>query len=218
MPGRNGRPRSKSGFGGKQLVFFSLASLVALSLTFALGMLVGRQWARSIPPLAQVEKGKKPGLTARSGIRDSQAERTGQMREKLTFYQDLSAPLAATPPPPSKPAAEPAKRPVKTDVPSSSALEPSSSPPPAPSPHPQAWVVQVGAYRAREPAEEFRRSLSAAGYDAYVTAVSTDDGTVRYRVRVGSFSSRSDAEKTASRLKAERSLNPFVTTKSDGGQ
>jgi cell division protein FtsN len=79
-------------------------------------------------------------------------------------------------------------------------------------------VVQVGAYRAREPAEEFRRSLSAAGYDAYVTAVSTDDGTVRYRVRVGSFSSRSDAEKTASRLKAERSLNPFVTTKSDGGQ
>lgn len=206
MPPRNGRPRSKSGPKGTRLAFLSLASLVILSLTFAVGILVGRQWTRTEPAPVQAEKAKKPGLAARGGLREAQAERTGQIREKLTFYQDLPAPLSSPPPPLSKPA-------PGAPEPRSPAPDPRP-----PTPDPRGWTVQVGAYRAREPAEEFRRSLSAAGYDAYVTAVSTDDGTVRYRVRVGSFSSRSEAERTASRLKAERSLNPFVTTRAVSDQ
>ena len=60
-------------------------------------------------------------------------------------------------------------------------------------------------------AEELQKSLRAAGHDAYVTAVTFDDGRVHYRVRVGSFPDRSQAERTAERLKAERSIIPFVT-------
>jgi cell division protein FtsN len=231
MPSQKGRSRSKSDAGGRRIVVVSLVSLAALSLTFASGMLVGRQWNRSAPPPAQAEKGKKAGPNARGSLRDSQAERAGQMREKLTFYQALPAPLGSTPPPLSKPApaaSEPARRiqepvdhPKDASKPADEAKGPEKSSvtePRPPTPDRRAWTVQVGAYRTRELAEEYRKSLSAAGHDAYVTAFSSSEGTVRYRVRVGSFTTRNEAEKTASRLKAERSLNPFVTPRPADGQ
>ncbi len=230
MASQKGRSRSKSGGGGRRIVVVSLVSLAALSLTFASGMLVGRWWNRSAPPPAQAEKGKKAGPNARGSLRDSQAERAGQMREKLTFYQALPAPLGSTPPPLSKPApaaSEPARRiqqpvePPKDTSKSADTTGPEKSSVPKPrSPNPdlRVWTVQVGAYGTRELAEEHRKSLSAAGYDAYVTAFSSSEGTVRYRVRVGSFTTRNEAEKTASRLKVERSLNPFVTPRPADGQ
>ena len=219
MTPRNGRSRSKSGLGGRRLVLFSLASLAILSLTFTLGIFVGRQWNRSAPAPVQAEKGKKPGLAGRGGLRDSQAERTGQIREKLTFYQDLPAPLGSPPPPLSKPAPatpEPEKR-------SGSGIRGAGFEHPIPDPRPptldpRGWTVQVAAYRTPEPAHELRRSLGSAGYDAHVMTASTDDGKALYRVRVGSFLNRSEAEKAAQRLKAERSLSTFVTTKSAEGQ
>lgn len=220
MASQKGRSRSKSGAGGRRIVVVSLVLLAALSLTFASGMLVGRQWNRSAPPPAQAEKGKKAGPNARGSLRDSQTERAGQMREKLTFYQALPAPLGSTPPPLSKPApAAPNPRPPIPD-PRPQVTEPRPPTPGSrtPNPDPRGWTVQVAAYRTRELAEEHRKSLSAAGYDAYVTAFSSSEGTVRYRVRVGSFTTRNEAEKTASRLKAERSLNPFVTPRPADGQ
>jgi cell division protein FtsN len=224
MAPQKGRSRSKSDAGGRRIVVVSLASLAALSLTFASGMLVGKQWNRSATSPAQAEKGKKAGPNARGSLRDSQAERAGQMREKLTFYQALPAPLGSTPPPLSKPApaaSEPARRIQQPVDPLKDATGPeniSVTEPRPPNPDPRAWTVQVGAYRTRELAEEHRKSLSVAGYDAYVTAFSSSEGTVRYRVRVGSFTTRNEAEKTASRLRAERSLNPFVTPRPAGGQ
>lgn len=240
MTPRNGRSRSKSGLGGRRLVLFSLASLAILSLTFTLGIFVGRQWNRSAPAPVQAEKGKKPVLAGRGGLRDSQAERTGQIREKLTFYQDLPAPLGSPPPSVSKPgsaSAEPAKRAAKSaDLPKgppkpdeTAGSERTFVPEPqtpqliaaqsqTSGPSRQMWTVQVAAYRTPEPAHELRRSLGSAGYDAHVMTASTDDGKALYRVRVGSFLNRSEAEKAAQRLKAERSLSTFVTTRSAEGQ
>lgn len=219
MPPRNGRPRSKSGPKGTRLAFLSLVSLVILSLTFAVGILVGRQWTRTEPALVQAEKGKKPGLAARGGLRDAQAERTGQIREKLTFYQDLPAPLGSPPPSGSRPgsaSAEPEKR-SGSGIRGAGFEHPVPAPRPTP-PNPRGWTVQVAAYGTPEPADELSRSLISAGHDAYVVTASTDDGKVRYRVRVGRFPNRSEAEKTAQRLRAERSLSPFVTTRAVSDQ
>jgi cell division protein FtsN len=46
-----------------------------------------------------------------------------------------------------------------------------------------------------------------------VTAVTFDDGRVHYRVRVGNFAERREAERAADRLRSEWSLVPFVTQK-----
>jgi len=238
MPLKSGRSRN-SGINRRQLLCLSLGVGALLSLTFVLGIAVGRQWNREPSLQGQIERGKKSVLTARGSLREAQAERVGQLQEKLTFYQALSAPLAAAPSEGSKPAAKPPAPPKPTTrlpepptISEATSADPKSSDdhrsaasretPAEANPLPGAlaapgpagrplWTVQAGAYRARGMAEELQRSLRAAGYDAYVTAVTFDSGRAHYRVRVGSFADRSQAERTAARLKAERSIVPFVT-------
>ena len=79
---------------------------------------------------------------------------------------------------------------------------------------PEAWTVQVSAFRSRSLAEELRQRLAARGFDAYVFPSITEDGRPRYRVRVGAYPTRSDAERVAVELRSERGLNPLVTPRS----
>jgi cell division septation protein DedD len=76
---------------------------------------------------------------------------------------------------------------------------------------PEAWTVQVSAFRSRALAEELRARLAARGFDAYVFPSITEDGRPRYRVRIGTYPARTDAERVATELRTERGLNPLVT-------
>jgi cell division protein FtsN len=76
---------------------------------------------------------------------------------------------------------------------------------------PEAWTVQVSAFRSRALAEELRARLAARGFDSYVFPSITEDGRPRYRVRVGSYPARGDAERVVAELRSERGLNPLVT-------
>jgi len=105
------------------------AVLVILGLTFALGLLVGRQWARhSVTAVVAgvVESAKKPvTATRRGGIAaETMADRAPESTEKLTFYKTLTEPLDG---PGSAP--KPEAKPVAIRIP---AATPSSLPPPAP--------------------------------------------------------------------------------------
>ncbi len=76
-----------------------------------------------------------------------------------------------------------------------------------------AFTVQVGAYKAREPAEALRARLTAAGHDAYVVEIEAS-GSVRYRVRVGAFATREAAQLAADKIvAAERKISAFVTAR-----
>ena len=105
------------------------AVLVILGLTFALGLLVGRQWARhSVTAVVAgvVESAKKPvTATRRGGIAaETMADRAPESTEKLTFYETLTEPLDG---PGSAP--KPEAKPVAIRIPPAT---PSSLPPPAP--------------------------------------------------------------------------------------
>jgi cell division protein FtsN len=76
---------------------------------------------------------------------------------------------------------------------------------------PEAWTVQVSAFRSRALAEELRVRLVARGFDSYIFPSITEDGRPRYRVRVGSYPNRNDAERVVAELRSERGLNPLVT-------
>jgi cell division septation protein DedD len=76
---------------------------------------------------------------------------------------------------------------------------------------PQLWTVQVSSFRSRALADELRTRLGTRGHDAYLLSAATEEGRVRYRVRVGAFATRVEAERVAAELRAERTLNPFVT-------
>jgi cell division septation protein DedD len=107
------------------------------------------------------------------------------------------------PPRPARPVRAPAAAPVRP-APTQLAAATTTA-------EPEAWTVQVSAFRSRSLAEELRARLAARGFDAYVFPSITEDGRPRYRVRVGTYPTRSDAERVAVELRSERGLNPLVT-------
>jgi len=123
------RRRVGGGPGGAQWMALGGAVLVILGLTFALGLLVGRQWARHSATAVVagiIESAKKPvTATRRGGIAaETMADRAPESTEKLTFYKTLTEPLDG---PASAPKAE--AKPVAIRIPPAT---PSSLPPPAP--------------------------------------------------------------------------------------
>jgi cell division protein FtsN len=123
------RRRVGGGPGGAQWMALGGAVLVILGLTFALGLLVGRQWSRhsaTAVVAGVIESAKKPvTATRRGGIAaETMADRAPESTEKLTFYKTLTEPLDG---PASAPKAE--AKPVAIRIPPAT---PSSLPPPVP--------------------------------------------------------------------------------------
>jgi cell division septation protein DedD len=117
-------------------------------------------------------------------------------------------PRPAEPPP----AVIPAPKPVAT------AKQKESEAPPAPAPAPSSpapsrgdgYAIQVAALRESGEADTIAKRLVNKGYDAYV--LTPPGGTPNvYRVRVGSFKTRRDAEVVASKLQQEEQFKPWIT-------
>jgi cell division septation protein DedD len=68
--------------------------------------------------------------------------------------------------------------------------------------------VQVNAFRSKANADREVAQLKGKGYAAF--AVSSTPGPL-YHVRVGPFSQRGEADRTAARLQREEGLKPLVT-------
>jgi cell division septation protein DedD len=72
------------------------------------------------------------------------------------------------------------------------------------------FALQVTALREKAEAETIARRLSAKGYTAYVMTPAKGSPAM-YRVRVGKFKTRREAEATATRLQKEEQFTPWVT-------
>ena len=75
-----------------------------------------------------------------------------------------------------------------------------------PEPRGNGFVVQVAAVRKRAEADTIARRLSSKGYPAFVTTAGAN-----FRVRVGKFDDRRQAELTAGRLEREEQFKPWIT-------
>ncbi|HEY6508621.1 MAG TPA: SPOR domain-containing protein [Vicinamibacterales bacterium] len=72
------------------------------------------------------------------------------------------------------------------------------------------FLVQVAAYQREGDATTVSERLKRKGYPAFVTTATTAAGTW-FRVRVGSFDTRAEAQNMATRLKRDEQLEPWVT-------
>jgi len=71
------------------------------------------------------------------------------------------------------------------------------------------FAVQVGAFSESRAAERLAESLRGKGFEVYVSP-GAKAGEARWRVRVGPLLSRAEADRVASRLKAEEKLPTWV--------
>jgi DedD protein len=112
-------------------------------------------------------------------------------------------------------------KPAVRPVPPSPALEEPPEAPPAAgggerrpaavAPVPDVFTVQIAAVLTRGEAQSIVNRLIKKGYPAYVFEPPGGDRTGGFRVRVGSFTSREEAEPTASRLQKEEQYKPWIT-------
>ena len=203
---------------GKQLVFLFMAVTVVSVVIFLCGVLVGRSArtdaaatsiAEQLPvaapdavPAPPPETGSAPSATS---------------REELTYPKRLATAtpereqLNPTPPPASAPKPGPAAAPAAKPTPETSAPPAASPTAPAVAGEPagSGFAIQLAALGRRDEADGIARRLTDKGYRAYVVAPDAGAPPV-FRVRVGKFKDRREAESVASRLQKEEQFNPWI--------
>jgi DedD protein len=144
------------------------------------------------PPIA-VDSGPAPTPAPRPGA--GAIQRPGR-EPTAAELQPQPAPVE----PPPRAAPQPAPQAAPRPAPQAAA----ASPPPAPTPAPAGdgpWTVQVGSFSQPQNADGLQRELRAQGYEAFVSRIATDAGSM-YRVRVGPVSDRQSADDLLARLRA----------------
>lgn len=240
-PARPRRAQARPRGGRRRLssLLFAIGCLAVLGVTFALGMAAGRRWPDGLPlpgfrgapatatAAARTERdGKRPEPR---GLDKDKGKARAEAPPVLTFYHELTAPMA-TPPPTTRPAARPERPEAKPAEPPKPAARPVTSAPaadtslqdvegtppiptqPAPAKAETKFTVQVGAFKVRGQAEALRTRLAERGQEATVSESETG-GVTQYRVQVGTFATREAAQEAAARLAAERRVSTYVTTR-----
>jgi cell division septation protein DedD len=217
---------------GKQLVFLFMATAVVAVVIFLSGVMVGRGVRAekgalgeadaltsrpSEPPSARGGTEPPPsGAISTSALPPVQ----GQVaNDELSYYNRLEAAgapketLKPAPPsdsatknaPPQEPAPPAARAtpPARTPVEAPKATAKASAEPPG-----GFFSVQVSALRSRAGADAVLKQLSARGFDGYI--VGPQGGSSLYRVRVGKYKDRRDAEELGRRLEKEN-FKPLIT-------
>jgi cell division septation protein DedD len=205
---------------GKQLVFMFMAVTVVAVVIFLCGVMVGRgvRAPRAIEQAdAAIEAPADPTAAVQTSSPPSSADAPAPSApvsspEKLTYADRLST---TTPPP------ETLREPVLQEA---KAPAPVKTPPPIPAPAPPAaktskpaasesaggFVVQVAAVKERSEADTIAKRLASRGFPSFVTAPSAGAARV-YRVRVGKYNDRREAESIARRLEKEEQFKPWIT-------
>ena len=219
---------------GKQLVFLFMAATVVSVVIFLCGVLVGRgvraerAGASSEASIASVEPAPQtaPAATTPAGS-DPTAAAAPPTVDDLSYFnrlekptqpvEDLKPPPAPVQAPPVAAAPVPAPQPT-VRTPPQKAPPPAAAPAPAPvavaaappAPAGDGYVIQVAAMREHGDADAMARRLSSKGYTAFVMPPGAATPTM-YRVRVGKFKTKREAEAVASKLQKEEQFKPWIT-------
>lgn len=204
----------------KQLVFLFAGMVVILILAFLLGTLFGKNLysIKAAAPAPAVE----PAVEAPLALEGASAEAPAGVSPEEQAAKKLMAELAEQKLP-SAPPGGPASPPTpakKTEASAPAAPATPTSVPPArePEPAPQTvgagpYTIQLAASQNREEAEALKNKLVDKKYDAYVLKVEIPGKGLWYRVRVGHYQSREQAEKALRIIKSREPQysDAFVT-------
>jgi cell division septation protein DedD len=216
---------------GKQLVFLFMAATVVSVVIFLCGVLVGRgvraerggpapdaaaatdptftpspsAAAQSPTPAASDPRAAAPPEAVDDLSYFNRLDKPNQPKEQLktSGEKPTSAPNTSAPVAVDKPA-----RAVSTPAPPPASKEAPAKPAPV-AESAGDFAVQVAALNARGEADAIAKRLSTKGYAAYV--VPPGNGAVMFRVRVGHFKTRRDAEPVFAKLQKEEQFKPWIT-------
>ena len=216
---------------GKQLVFVFMAATVVSVVIFLCGVMVGR--GVRVPQADVITAGIGPVADPTAPLLSTPSTTTSgsdrvpiTAQESLTYAERLDAPgpvnetVRSTPE--SKPAiaaSEPKSAvDVAIDAPAAKRekLAPTAEPAAAveqasfTEPAGKGYVVQVMATVTRPEAETIARRLNSKGYPTFIS-LAGGAAPAKYRVRVGKYSNKRDAEAVFRRLEQEEHFKPWLS-------
>jgi len=144
----------------------------------------------------QRDKPASEDLKARSAAPKEEPRAAEEQRPKLETPRSEPPPVAA--PPAATQAA---------------ATQAAATTPPAPAAaggRPGAWAVQVVSLRDRSAATKIVQRLTGKGYPAFLIAPAAGVPAPVYKVQVGRFDDRLEAQRVSDRLKKEEQFDPWI--------
>jgi cell division septation protein DedD len=213
---------------GKQLVFLFMAATVVSVVIFLCGVLVGRGVraerggvAESTSTASAPDTTPQPALPTQPPAGSDPTAAAAPPVDDLSYFSRLEkskVPAEQLKPTPDERASTPVPAEKGTAGPAPKAAQP---PRPEPARPPaagatseesgrQGSAVQIAALNVRSEADAIAKRLSSKGYAAYVISPANGTPTV-YRVRVGKFTTRREAETVAAKLQKEEQFRPWVT-------
>ena len=208
---------------GKQLVFLFIVTTTVIVVVFLCGVKVGRG--------ARAAQGDEPGPASAAAATATPNPRpvpdagppaaepptpASETPDELSYHGRLkdAGPTEDTL---KKPKAEAQPQPQpKQEKPAApaSAPQPAAAAPTAGIPvtgRPGTWAVQVIATRDRDMATSIVKRLVGKGYPAFLVAPPGGAGPAYYKVHVGRYSDRGEAEQVSSRIKKEEQFQSWIT-------
>ena len=203
------------GFSARQLALVFLAGVAVCGVFFSLGFLVGynERSTRMAPVTERVSSSATIPPTVNAPIATTQIETAVPAPSRNSIPPPIARAQA------SPPTSQPSER--EPEIAASSSPPPAAPPPPATSAEKGsksgaveesggAFIVQIVASKARQDAETLVKILRGRGFPAFLVspqaAHANDD---LYRVQVGPFASRIEAEKMRGKLSQE-GFKPFI--------
>jgi cell division septation protein DedD len=211
---------------GKQLVFLFMAGTTVAVMIFLCGVWVGRgvpadrgvggdnpdtmAAATPAPASAQpVGSSGPPSAEPPAPARDDELSYAKRLQAESVQTEKLKSPQttpkAATPAAPPPPPKEQPSTPEKPAAPQAKP-EPAT---PQMTARAGAWVVQVVSLQDRSSATAIARRLSAKGYPAFVLDPAAGGPRI-FRVQVGGYTDKNEAEQASRRLERDEQFKPFV--------
>ncbi len=192
---------------GKQLVFLFMAATVVSVVIFLCGVLVGRgvrtteRTDAAVTASGVAPDAGTPGATAATPAAPP-SETPPAPPDELSYHERLEG--QETPPETLKPRATEETSAPPAPAPAAAVVET------PPEPQGAGFAVQVAALRERREADAIVQRLIGKGYPAYVLAPAKGAPAAVYRVRVGKFMDRREAEEAARRLEKEEQFKPWI--------
>ena len=201
---------------GKQLFALFMATVVVSVVIFLIGVFVGRnvrsQQAAAAEHLSDSAAALTPApvrqpapapAASESALEAAEPPTPPAETDELSYKRRLEGPSSSES--------------LKTPAPAPPAPRP-ATPAPAPqaaaagtigTPQPGTWVIQIHVLRDRTAANGIVRRLIAKGYPAFLVAAGPP--TSSYKVQVGRYKDKDEAQKVIERLKKEEQFNPWIT-------
>lgn len=213
-------PRSDPAPSAKQLVFLAIMATVVAVIVFLCGVLVGRGVPARRTAMGTVSD-VLPGGSAQVAIGvpevpTSEDAETASPLVGLSYFERLNGIEPVVEAVELQRVGQDAST-TEGDAPEAAtavAVTEGSVPPlttpSAPGPAGGMFVLQVTALRESAEANQVAEGLVASGYPAFVVAPAADAPVAVFRVRVGPYADRAEAEAAGRRLEAEQRLKPWV--------